>query len=106
MGRMGRGETMRLSILKLAANDLREIHGYLSDVGISPADKLRKDFEVFCAQVATMPFMHAVYSQNPAYRRAVLLYGYLVFYQVDEEESVVKIYRVLHGKRNAMPLLD
>jgi plasmid stabilization system protein ParE len=33
------------------------------------------------------------------------VYDYLVFYKVDEIGGSVKIYRVLHGKRNMMSLL-
>ena len=103
---MGRSKTMRLSVLSLAKNDLREIHLRLSEYGESPTKKLRENFTKFCAQVVDMPFMFGQCDYSPSYRRAVILYDYLVFYKVDESKSMVKVYRVLHGKRNIVPLLD
>ena len=103
---MGRSETMRLSILSLARNDLKTVQLYLSEYGERPPEKFRADFEKFCTQVVDAPFAFSPYEHDPSYRRAVIIYDYLVFYKVDEEKERVKIYRVLHGKRNVQPLLD
>ena len=96
---------MTITILKLARNDLHEIRKNLSDLGENPPIKLRKSFEKFIRQVSDMPYMFAQYEYNPLYRRAVIAFGYLVFYQVDEKSEKINIYRVLHGKRDTEPLL-
>ena len=106
MGQLGRNKTMRVTILTLARNDLRDIRKHLSDYGSIPPKRFRASFEEFCIQVADMPYMFGVYENKPKYRRAVIIYGYLVFYQVDEKMNTVKVFRVLHGKRNVEPLLD
>jgi len=49
--------------------------------------------------------MYAAYEHDSNYRKAVILYDYLVFYQVDESKSEVMIYRILHSKRDAGALL-
>ena len=97
---------MRLAVLSLAKSDLKEIHLRLSEYGEAPTKKFRESFEKFCAQVVDMPFMFAQCEYSPGYRRAVIIYDYLVFHRVDESEGVVRVYRVLHGKRNIVPLLD
>jgi len=97
---------MRLSVLSLAKSDLKEIHLRLSEYGEAPTKKFRESFEKFCAQVLGMPFMFGQCEYSPSYRKAVILYDYLVFYRVDESKDKVMIYRVLHGKRNILPLLD
>jgi plasmid stabilization system protein ParE len=97
---------MKPIILKLARDDLMEIRQYLSQFGDSPPKKFRTSFEKFCIQVASMPYMYAQYDLNPKYRRAVIEYDYLVFYQVEEKNDRVNIYRVLHGKRDILPFLD
>lgn len=97
---------MKITVLKLAQYDLQGIHKYLSDYGENPPKKFRISFEKFSSQVAAMPYMFSTYEYNPLYRRAVIAFDYLVFYQVDENKGLVKIYRVLHGKRNMEPLLD
>ena len=103
---MGRSKAMKLSILSLAKNDLKEIRLYLSEYGESPPKKFRDGFEKFCAQVVDMPFMFSQYEYNPNYRKAVIIFDYLIFYKVDESKGKIMIYRVLHGKRNTKPLLD
>ena len=97
---------MRCKILSLAIDDIKEIHEYLSDFGETPQRKFRMSFEAFCDQIVKMPYMYSQYEHNNAYRRAVIVYDYLIFYQVNECNEEIKIYRVLHGKREIKPLLD
>jgi len=97
---------MKPIILKLAREDLKEIHEYLSKFGMNPQKKLRESFERFCTQVGSMPYIYAQYELNPEYRKAVIEYDYLVFYQVDVSTGQVKVFRVLHGKRDTLPLLS
>jgi len=97
---------MKVSVLSLAKNDLKEIRLFLSEYGESPPKKLRESFEKFCAQVVEMPHMFSQYEYNPSYRRAVIVFDYLIFYRVDESKGKIMVYRVLHGKRNIAPLLD
>jgi len=99
---------MRPVILRLARDDLKEIHYRLSEFGNIPPKKFRDSFTSFCTNVAYMPYMYPEYDQNSKYRKAVIKYDYLVFYQIEKISSGerVKVYRVLHGKRDILPLLD
>ena len=97
---------MKLSILSLAKNDLREIHMYLSEYGENPSKKFREHFEKFCSQVSKMPYMFSQYEYNPSYRKATIIFEYQIFYKVDDKKEDIMIYRILHGKRNVKPLLD
>ena len=106
MGRLGFGANMKPAILKLARNDLKEIHGYLSGFGTNPPKKFRTSFEKFCIRVASAPYIYSQYVHNPEYRRAVIEYDYLVFYKVEESTGRAMIFRVLHGKRDIIPLLN
>ena len=103
---MGRSKAMKLSVLSLARNDLKEVHLYLSEYGESPPQKFRDSFEKFCAQVVNMPHMFSHYEHSPNYRKAVIIFDYIIFYKVDESKGKVMIYRVLHSKRNVKPWLD
>ena len=97
---------MKPDILRIAQNDLKEIHEHLFEFGENPMRKFKASFVKFCSQVSDMPFMFNQYKYNNSkYRCAVIAFGYLVFYQVEEGSKKVKIYRVLHGKRNMAPLL-
>ncbi|MCL2252875.1 MAG: type II toxin-antitoxin system RelE/ParE family toxin [Lachnospiraceae bacterium] len=96
---------MKLVILKLARNDLKEIHEYLSEFGESPNRKFRASFEEFCIQIVNTPYMFNKYEHNPNFRKAAIIFEYLVFYQVDDKTKKVKIYRVLHGKQDIRSML-
>ena len=104
---MGRREEMKykIAVLSLAQNDLREIHEYLSEFGENPPKKFRESFEKFIEQVSNMPYMFSEYKYNSDYRKAVIIFEYLVFYRVYEHKNEVKIFRVLHGKREAEVLV-
>ena len=106
MGHLGLGGNVKPLVLKLARDDLREIREYLSEFGTNPPKKFRESFEKFCVQVENMPYLYSKYEPNPKYRRAVIEYDYLVFYQVEESNGRVMVYRVLHGKRDTEILLD
>ncbi|MCL1918869.1 MAG: type II toxin-antitoxin system RelE/ParE family toxin [Peptococcaceae bacterium] len=90
----------KITVLRLAQNDLHEIHKYLSEFGENPPKKFRNSFERFIEQISNMPYMFSEYEHNPNYRKSVLVFGYLVFYRINEHGHRVKIYRILHGKRN------
>ena len=95
----------KVSVLRLAQNDLQEIHEYLSNFGENPPKKFRADFERFIEQISNLPYSYGAYEYNPSYHKSVIIYEYLVFYCVDEQRNEVKIFRVLHGKRNIEALI-
>ena len=99
---------MKPIVLRLARDDLKEIRDRLAEFGNNPPRKFRDSFTVFCANVTSMPHMYPQYDLNQKYRKAVIEYDYLVFYQVEKTQGKdrAKIYRVLHGKRDILPLLD
>ena len=99
---------MKPIILKLARDDLKEIRDRLVEFGNNPPRKFKDSFTVFCANITSMPYMYPQYDLNPKYRKAVIEYDYLVFYQVEKigGKDRARIYRVLHGKRDILPLLD
>ena len=99
---------MKPKILSLARDDLKEIRNRLSEFGSVPTTRFRDSFATFCDNVANWPDMYPLYDLNHNYRRAVIMYDYLVFYQIEKENSKDRamVYRVLHGSRDILPLLD
>ena len=94
-----------ISILITANNDLLEICYALAEFGDNPPEIFTESFYKFLDNVSNMPFMFPQYIRNPKYRKATLAYDYLVFYRVDKKNNTVKIYRILHSKRNIDKLL-
>ena len=99
---------MKPVILKLAKDDLKEIHSRLIEYGNMPPKKFKDTFKAFCDNITTMPYMYPEYDQNPKYHMAVVEYDYLVFYQIEQIENKdrARIFRVLHGKRDILPILE
>ena len=99
---------MKPVILRLARDDLKGIHNRLIEFGSIPPKKFRDSFTTFCINVSTMPYMYPQYDLNPKYRKAVIKYDYLVFYQIEiiSCKERARIYRVLHGMQDILPLLD
>ncbi|MCL1828938.1 MAG: type II toxin-antitoxin system RelE/ParE family toxin [Oscillospiraceae bacterium] len=97
---------MKPVILKSARDDLKAIHEYLTGFGENPPEKFRKSFEKFCIQVTDMPNMFSRYEHDRNYRKAVIAFDYLVFYKTEDTGGGVRIYRILHGKRNIEPLMQ
>jgi len=99
---------MKPVILKLARDDLKEIHNRLIEYGNIPTKKFKDSFKTFCDNVTTMPYMYPEYEYNTMYHKAVVEYDYLVFFKIEKVDNKerVRVYRVLHGKRDILPMLD
>ena len=94
-----------VKLLNIAERDIDEICEYLSQFYPSTPgkflDALDKDFE----NVNLNPYMYPVYEYNKKYRR-IVTNDYLVFYIIDEENNLVRIYRILHGKQDVKTILE
>jgi addiction module RelE/StbE family toxin len=94
----------RIYILNDAKIDLKEIRRYLSDYGTVPKQKFKESFNNFIKNVADNPFMYPVYDYNQKYRKAVIEYGYLVFYTV--EDNIIRIQRILSDRKNVIRIVE
>ena len=94
-----------VKLLSLAESDLDEICQYLAQFYPGTPgrflDALEKDFE----SISLNPDMFPKYEYNREYRK-LTTGDFLVFYKTDEENNVVRIYRILHGKRNISTILE
>ena len=94
-----------VKLLSLAENDLDEICQYLAqfypDTPGRFLDALEKDIE----NIRLNPKMFPKYEYNREYRKLVTG-DFLVFYKIDEENNMARIYRILHGKRNISTILE
>jgi plasmid stabilization system protein ParE len=97
---------MRYSVKRLARaeQDLDEICAWLSQFYPGTVGRFLDAFEAGINNLEENPYMYRTYPENPVYRR-LLVQDYLAFYRVDEDLHEVKIYRVLHGKRDLPKLL-
>ena len=93
-----------VKLLDLAESDLDEICRYLSQFYPgTPSrflDALEKDFD----NISINPKMFPKYEYNSEYRKMATS-DFLVFYKIDDKNSQVYIYRILHGKRSVGTIL-
>ena len=61
------------------------------------ADRYFEDYNSKIGLIKENPFMFQVFEDDPYFRSAPLVYGYRLFYHVDEKSNAVVLHRVLHG---------
>jgi plasmid stabilization system protein ParE len=91
--------TFEVRLLKRAVGDIEDICGYLSQFYPGTVGRFLVDLEQRLDDLAVHPFMYEEYRENKAYRRMVVD-NYLVFYKVFKSGKTIRVYRILHGKRN------
>lgn len=88
-----------VNFLSMALSDVQEIKIYLSQYYENTADKFISNLKDKISQIKENPFLYEIYQDDTFFRRAVVD-NYLVFYNVDEKEKIVRIYRILHGLKD------
>ncbi|GHV63033.1 hypothetical protein AGMMS49587_11720 [Spirochaetia bacterium] len=88
-----------LKLLKRAATDIEDICRYLSQFYPGTAGRFLDALEQSLDGLTQNPYMYAEYEGNKAYHRAIVQ-DYLVFYKIFKTSKTIRIYRILHGKRN------
>ena len=86
----------KVSYLPKADRDIQQIDDALSEYP-NKAKRLFQEIEKKVKNLEDMPYMWPVYQLKPEYRQMVLE-DHLLFYNVDEKEHKVKIYRILYAK--------
>lgn len=82
--------------LPTANLDIARMDKYLSEYP-SKAKRIFQEMDKKVTDLETMPHMWPIYTAKPEYRR-MILEDYLLFYKIDEDNHMVRIYRILHGK--------
>jgi len=86
----------KIIYLPAAEQDIDDIAAYLSQFYKSTFAKFMTMFNESILYLQDSPYIGTAYKN---YRKLVVL-NYLVFYKVDEKQKVIKIHRILHGKRD------
>ncbi|MDR2197009.1 MAG: type II toxin-antitoxin system RelE/ParE family toxin [Coriobacteriales bacterium] len=97
-------EPYKLRYLEVALADVTEIQEFNRRFSDSYQKKIIDALKARCKSLAENPYGAPPYEHDARYRRAVVD-DYLIFYQVDDEQQTVFIYRILHGSRNIIGIL-
>jgi plasmid stabilization system protein ParE len=89
----------KVFLLKRATLDIDEIAHYLSQFYPGTVGRFLEGFEKALGILEENPYIYGVYTEKPQYHR-MIIGDYLVFYKIFENAKTVRVYRVLHGRRN------
>ena len=80
-----------------------EADSHLYALSPKAADKYFEDYSQKTELIKENPYIFQAFEDDPYFRSASLVYGYRLFYHVDEQNKTVILHRVIHG---AMDLLN
>ena len=89
----------RPKLLKLAERDVEDILEHKAMYYPGTTGRFIDDMEKVLDNISQYPLMYPVYENNPRYRRATIN-EYLLFYRVFNDSRNVRVYRILHSKRD------
>lgn len=89
---------IHLKITVGASRDLEEISNYFLEKSVDAGDNFVEGFHRKCQQLVKFPYSGRSYDHLMAGLRGTPLMGYIIFYQVIENE--IEIVRVISGYRN------
>ncbi|GAB4302529.1 MAG: type II toxin-antitoxin system RelE/ParE family toxin [Oscillatoriaceae cyanobacterium] len=93
-----------LRITAPASQDLEEISEYFLEKSIEAGDRFVQKFTQKCQHLARFPYVGKSYAEIRPGLRGILLMGYIVFYQVVEDD--IEILRVVSGYRNLQDIFQ
>jgi toxin ParE1/3/4 len=88
----------RCVITRAASQDLDGIIDYFVDRNIDAGERFIEKFNQKCQKLAQFPFMRRSYTEIKPSLRGVPLEGYIIFYQVTDEE--ISIIRIMSGYKD------
>ena len=89
----------RFRFLQLAQNDLQDVIDYIAQHSLKAANGFLDELDKRLLHICEFPQLCEVYRHNPTLRR-LIIDNYLIFYEADEENKVINVYRILHSSRN------
>ena len=90
---------MAYKIRKLKSFDKSAFEADSSLYASSPkaADRYFEDYNRKIELIEENPFIFKAFEDDPYFRNAPLVYGYRLFYHIDEHNNIVVLHRIIHG---------
>jgi plasmid stabilization system protein ParE len=61
------------------------------------ADKYYENYNLKIEFIKKNPYMYQTFEDDPYFRSVPLVYGYRLFYHVDDQKNTVILHRIIHG---------
>jgi plasmid stabilization system protein ParE len=95
----------KLKISTAAKTDRKNITSYLSQYSFNAPLRFKQELKKYLEIVSQSPFIFSISEFAPKYRHVVIFGSYVMFYLIDEANSTVFIYRILHGSQDIEHIL-
>jgi plasmid stabilization system protein ParE len=90
--------------LAIAVDDVTEIQDFSKRFSKGFQKKVIDGIKEYCGSLAENLYRAPVYEHDARYRKAIVG-DYVLFYQVDDKERLVSVFRILHGACNILSIL-
>jgi len=87
----------RIKKLKTFDKSAFEADSYLYSLSPNAADKYFENYHEKIELLKENPFIFQAFEEDPYFRSAPLVFGYRLFYNIDEKNNIVILHRVIHG---------
>jgi toxin ParE1/3/4 len=84
--------------------DAKAIRLYLRQFSVKAPARFKSLIQEKLDKVRVYPQMYTTYRYQPKYR-CIPIENYLLFYEVNDQEKVIYIYRILHGAQDTRSYL-
>jgi len=87
----------KIKRLKSFDSSAFEADSYLYALSPNVADKYFDDYSYKIGLIEDNPYMYQEFDDDPYFRSVPLVYGYRLFYHIDEHRKFVILHRIIHG---------
>jgi plasmid stabilization system protein ParE len=95
-----------IEYLPFASVDILDAEARLYELSPSAADRFAEEILRLTENLRDHPFMYQIFIDDGYFRSMPLPYDYRLFYHVDEENKMVKIHRIIYGRRDLNVVLN
>ena len=87
----------RIKQLKSFEKSAFDADSHLYALSPKASDKFYEDYNRKVESIKENPYIYQIFEDEPYFRSAPLVYGYRLFYHIDEKDSIVVLHRIIHG---------
>ena len=96
----------KIKILPSFRRSAFEADSNLYALNPNAADKYFEDYNHKIELIGDNPNMFQAFEDDPYFRSAPLVYGYRLFYHVDDQSKLIILHRIIHGAMDLVKLLQ
>ena len=96
----------RINRLKSFEKSAFDADSHLYALSPKAADRYFEDYNSKVELLSENPYIYQVFEDDPYFRSAPLVYGYRLFYHINEHDKSVILHRIIHGAVDLLQHID